>query len=165
MTPISATQGKTKDNNEETFAAAHAVDKDLYTVAGVQTDNGLGWLKIEFDRTYFINKIKIHYLFYTNWYNPSGWCAKSVENFKKCVNRDNNIDVSVYQGEVQRKSCGTLQLTYGLEQSDQIYTLPCNVRGDTVKLNKRSGLIFITEVVVTSDGEYKLSYPFDTSTF
>ena len=60
-------------------------------------------------------------------------------------------------------SCGTLQLTDGLEQSDQIYTLLCNAEGDTVKLSKRSGLIVISEVAVTSNGEYKLTYSFTYS--
>ena len=58
------------------------------------------------------------------------------------------MDVSVYQGEVQQKSCGTLQLTYGLEQSDQIYTLICNTEGDTVTLSTSKGNIAVFEVVV-----------------
>ena len=55
-------------------------------------------------------------------------------------------------GEVKQKSCGTLQLTYGLEQSDQIYTLICNTEGDTVKLSKTTGDIAVREVVVVSTG-------------
>ena len=58
-----------------------------------------------------------------------------------CVDDENNVDVSVYQGDVEKKSCGTLQLTYGLKQSDQIYTLICNAEGDTVKLSKDTGHI------------------------
>ena len=69
---------------------------------------------------------------------------------------DNNVDVSVYQGDVKQKSCGTLQLTYGLEQSDQIYTLICNSGGDTVKLSKNKGNIVVYEVqvVVISSGKF-----------
>ena len=62
--------------------------------------------------------------------------------------------MSVYQGEVKQKSCGTLQLTYGLEQSDQIYTLECNAEGDTVKLEKNRGKISLYEVVVTGSGNH-----------
>ena len=62
---------------------------------------------------------------------------------------ENNVDVSVYQGDVKQKSCGTLQLKYGLEQSDQIYTLICNSGGDTVKLSKNTGTIAVFEVAVT----------------
>ena len=62
----------------------------------------------------------------------------------------NNVDVSVYQEEVLQKSCGTLQLTEGLEQSDQIYTLICRATGDTVKLSKMSNRIEVFEVVVLS---------------
>ena len=65
------------------------------------------------------------------------------------MDRESNVDVSVYQGEAQQKSCGTLQLTYGLEQSDQIYTLACNAEGDTVKLSKDNGQIVVMEVAVT----------------
>ena len=63
----------------------------------------------------------------------------------------NNVDVSVYQGEVKQKSCGTLQLTNGLEQADQIYTLSCDSEGDTVKLSKSIGNILVAEVVVTGE--------------
>ena len=153
ITKTSVTQGKTYNNDEETWAAAHAVDKDFSTLTGTHTDNGAGWLKLEFDKTYFIHKVVIYHWFFTNWYDPSDWCVLSEDNFKRCVNRHNNVDVSVYQGEVKQKSCGTLQLTYRLEQSDQIYTLLCNTRGDTVKLSKNSGALVVAEVVVTSTGK------------
>ena len=156
ITPTKVTHGKTHNNNEESFAAVHAVDKDLSTEAATETDNGAGWLKLEFDRTYFIHKVLIYYRFYTNWYRPSGSCYESEANFRACVDQHNNVDVSVYQGEVKQKSCGTLQLTYGLEQSDQIYTLLCNTKGDTVKLSKTSGHIGVFEVAVTSTGTVKI---------
>ena len=75
---------------------------------------------------------------------------RSFDIFKSCVDSDNDVDVSVYQGEVKQKSCGTLQLTYGLEESDQIYTLLCNAEGDTVKLSKDQGNIAVWEIAVTS---------------
>ena len=84
-----------------------------------------------------------------------------MTRFQQCVNNDNNVDVSVYQGGSKQKSCGTLQLTYGLEQSDQIYTLLCNTEGDTVKLSKSTGAIAVSEVVVTSTSKYVLNgYPY-----
>ena len=156
---MKVTQGKTYNNNEEVYAAAHAVDRDLSTVAATSTDDGAGWLKLEFDRTYFIHKIIIYYWFFTNWYNPSDGCVQSEDRFQRCVDDDNNVDVSVYQGEVKQKSCGTLQLTYGLEQSDQIYTLFCNSEGDTVKLSKTAGVIAVFEVAVTRNlGNVKCLY-------
>ena len=66
-----------------------------------------------------------------------------------CVDNGKNVSVSVHQGEVKQKSCGTLNLTYGLEQSDQIYTLLCNTEGDTVKLSKDHGNIVVLEMAVT----------------
>ena len=62
--------------------------------------------------------------------------------------------MSVYHEEVQQKTlCGTLKLTYGLGQSDQIYTLICNTEGGTVKLSKNTGAIAVNEVVVIGTGK------------
>ena len=149
-------QGHTWNGDEETYAAAHAVDKDFSTRAATHTDNGAGWLKLQFDKTHFIHTVTIYSRFYTNFYSPNDECVQSEDSFKNCVDTDNNVDVSVYQGEVKQKSCGTLQLTYGLEQSDQIYTLLCNTEGDTVKLSKSTGAIAVYEVVVTSTSKYGL---------
>ena len=154
ITSTSVTQGKTHKNNEEKHAAAHAIDKDLSTYAMTDTDNGAGWIKLKFDRTYFIHKVVIYYLFYTNWYNPDDYCARLEKaRFTSCVDDDNNVDVSVYQGDDLKKSCGTLQLLYGLEQSDQIYTLLCITEGNTVKLSKDIGYITVSEVAVTTTGK------------
>ena len=152
ITPARVTHGKTYHGDEEKFAAAHAIDKDLSTRAATHTDNGAGWLKIEFDKTHFIHKVVIYYRFFTKWYHPNENCAQSEANFRDCVNIDNNVDVSVYQGEVKQKSCGTLQLTYGLKQSDQIYKFICNTEGDNVKLSKSTGNIVVFEAAVTRTG-------------
>ena len=115
-------------------------------------------MKIQFDKTYFIHKVVIYYVFYTNWYKPSDWCAQSEANFRTCVNSDSSVDVSVYQRDVKQKSCGTLQLTHGLEQSDQIYTLICKTKGDNVYLSKEASeglnLITVAEIAVTTTGKY-----------
>ena len=134
--------------------AYRATDKDLQTSAATPTDEEPGWMKLEFDKTYFINKVVIYNWFYTNWYDPLNlWCAQSEDNFKVCVDNGNNVDVSVYQGEIQQKSCGTHKLTYGLEQSDQIYTLICNTEGDTVTLSKSTpDYIVVCEVAVVKQG-------------
>ena len=147
------TQGKTYEDNEDYYAAAHVIDKDLSTLAATHTDNGAGWIKLELDKTYFIHKVVIYTRFYIDWYTKS-WCTKNEAIFKACVDSDNNVDVSVYQGEVKQKSCGTLQLTYGLEQSDQIYTLLCNTEGDTVKLSKDTGVTAIYEIAIISTSEF-----------
>ena len=113
-------------------------------------------MKLEFDRIHFIHKVQIYYRFYTNWYDPNNWCARSEANFRDCVDTDNNVDVSVYQGEVKQKSCGILQLTYGREQSNQIYALLCNTEGDNVKLSKNTGHIAVSEVATISTGTVKI---------
>ena len=154
MTPTVVTQGKTFVSDGIKYPAENAVDKDLSTMAVTNTEDGAGWIKLNFDKNYFIHKVVTYYRFYTNWYHPSDKCVQSESNFRGCVDSDNNVDVSVYQGEVKQKSCGTLQLTYGLEQSDQIYTLFCNAEGDTVKLSKSTGLITVFEVAVTKTGKF-----------
>ena len=148
------TQGKTFSGNGELYSALYAIDKDLSTLAITYTSNGDGWLKLEFDKILFIRTTIIHYIFYTNWYNPNGHCVQGIKRFKYCVNLHSDVDVSVYQGEVKQKSCGTLQLTYGLEQSDQIYTLLCNTMGNIVLFSKSTPtMLVVSEVVVISIGE------------
>ena len=151
------TQGRTLNNNEAEYTALHAIDNDLSTVANTETENGAGWLKLQFDGKYLIHKVIIYYIFYTNWFTPSDWCVQSEPNYKSCVDNHNNVDVSVYKEGVKQKLCGTLQLNYGLEQSDQIYTLICNAKGDTVKLSKNTGHLVVAEVAVISPGKI-LSY-------
>ena len=158
ITPTSVTQGKTWDNKEECCAAAHAVDKDLSTNAAAATDNGEVWLKLQLDTNHYIHKIVIYRRFYTGWYYPDEHCAQSENIFKECVDNENNVDVSVYQGEVKQKSCGTLQLSFRLGQSDQIYTLLCNAEGDMVKLSKDTGAISVQEVVVVGAGKLDMNY-------
>ena len=153
------TQGKTLGNNENRFAAAHAIDKDLSTSAVTRTSDGAGWVKLGFDETKYVHKVFVYYWFYTNWYDFTQDCAKSEDQFEICVDNDKNVDVSVYQGDVKQKSCGTLQLTYGLEQSDQIYTLLCNTEGDTVKFSKDTGNIAVLEVVITGTGNDHIKIP------
>ena len=153
ITPTKVTHGKTEADNEADFAAAHAIDGYLSTKSVTSTDNGAGWLRIDLDKTYPINKVLIYYMFVTSWYNPDSWCPKSESNFRTCVDQESNVNVKVYRGDVQQKSCETLQLTYGLEQSDQIYSLICNARGDNVILSKTSYLMEVCEVVVISSGK------------
>ena len=130
------------------------MDKDLSTEAVIDTADGAGWLRLELGADHFIHKVVIYSRFYTYGYNPNHWCLQTEARFKACVDNDNNVDVSVYQGEVKKKSCGTLQLTYRLEQSDQIYTLFCKTEGDAVKLSKSTGAISVYEIVVTGKGNY-----------
>ena len=138
------------------FGAANAVDKNLKTQAGAEAHHDGCWLKFKFDRTYFIKKIIIYWKFYTDWYDPNAWCSGNVDTFRRCVDLDTGVDVSVYQGDVKQKSCGTLQLTYGLGQSDQIYTLICNTEGDTVTLSDAQN-IAVLEVVTIAEGKISRS--------
>ena len=153
ITPKSVVQGKTKeadDGDETCCAASFATDRDLSTRA--VTENGAGWLKLHFNENHFIHKIVIYQRFYINWYISDNWCALSEPNFKQCVPIHNTVDVLLYKGNVQQKSCGTLQRTKGLAQSDQIYNFICNAEGNMVKLSQDTGGLAIFELVVISTG-------------
>ena len=154
ITPINATQEKTYEGDEERLGARLAIDKDLATGAGIGTEqkNG-GWWKADFGNVHFIHKVIIHHRFFNNWFSSeSRFCSESVSNFERCLRSHNNTAVSVYLREEKKKSCGTLKLTSGLEQSDQIYTLVCNIRGDSLILSKTTGNIGVTEVIVIGRG-------------
>ena len=129
------------------------MDRDISSQFKTHVENGEAWFKMEFGKAEFIHEVTIFTRFFTDWYRPTANCVKSIANFKSCIDESNNVDVSVYHGEVQKKSCGTLQLTYGLERADQIYTLLCNAEGDTVKLTKTKGdRIEFFQIVVTGKG-------------
>ena len=140
VTPNQATKGET--NSDVVHSAEGAIDRDLSTISFAP------WLKLEFDKTYHIEKIVIYCRFYAYWYDPDAWCVSHKSRFEQCVDNTNNVDVSVYQGDVKQGSCGTLQLTYSQIQSKQIYTLVCNIRGDTVKLTKSAVNVNVAEIVV-----------------
>ena len=112
-------------------------------------------MKLEFDKTQFIHKVIVYFRFFTNWYDPNNFCAESEANFKGCVDDGNNVNVAVYGGGSRIKACRKLELTYGLEQSDQIYSLRCNAMGDEVRLSKTTGIILVSEVVVSGKGSCK----------
>ena len=150
--PTKATNGKTFNDNTRK-AASSAVDKDLETDATLEaTTDEEAWMKLEFDREYLIDRVIVYNRFYNNWFRNTVNCVQSLENYKGCVDHLKDVEVSVYQGDVKQKSCGTLRPNYGLEQTDQIYTLICNAKGDAVKLSKNSGRFPVWEVVVTKSG-------------
>ena len=132
--------------------AYDAVDKKLDTRAA--TGGDFPWLKLEFDKEHKIHKLVIYFRFYTGWFRPEATCVSDEDAWKTCVDKGSNVDVSVYKDGVLKKSCGTLELTYGLKQSDQIYTMVCNTEGNELLLSKTSGDIKIWEIVVIGTGIY-----------
>ena len=154
ITPVTVTQQKTYQDNEDWYKTAHATDKDLSTESAAEPDNGEVWLKLQFDKTYFIHKIIIYQFFFTNWYTTDKWCVQSEGNYQECKDGHNNVDIAVHQGDELQATCGTLQLTYALNQADQIYTFICSTDGDTVLLSKTADHLSVYEIVVTSTGNF-----------
>ena len=148
--PSKVTQGKTLDDNEGSFAAKFATDQIIATMSATGTNDGAAWLKLEFDTQIFIQKIVIYYQFYKDWFTPNDNCRQSAEKFKEaCVDAHNNVDVSAGTEE-SVALCGVLQLRDRLRQTDQIYTVICNIFGDVVMLTKDEGVISVSEVVVVT---------------
>ena len=125
-----------------------AIDRNLMTKSGTEAVNGEVWFKVEYGKSHFIYKIVIYHVFF--FYKTYEWCVKTMDNYRTCKDKNNNVDVSVYPGEEHQKSCGTLQMSYGLELSDQTYTFFCDVEGDSILLSKKTLRISISEIVVTS---------------
>ena len=75
------------------------------------------------------------------------YCSQS------CKDDEAGVDIGVYEGDRFVKSCGTLTPSHDLSQSGQIYKLSCAAIGDTVVLNKTSGVIRLSEIIVNSMGE------------
>ena len=150
MLPSKVTQGKTLDDNEGSFAAKFASDQIIATMSATGTNDGTGWLKLEFETPILIQKVVIHYQFYKDWFTPNDNCRQSEEKFKEdCVDAHNNVDVSAgTEGSVAL--CGVLQLRDGLRQIDQVYTVICNIFGDVMMLTKDEGVISVSEVVVVT---------------
>ena len=95
--------------------------------------------------------------FYTGWHDASDSCVQDIDSFETCLRLRSDVRVSVYQGEVEQKTCGTIELTLGLERSDQIYIIVCDAVGDTVIFSKDSDIIEVFEIEVISNltvGEY-----------
>lgn len=67
--PNKVSQSNTSENNEDYCGAANAVDKDLSTRAATLQDlNREIWLKLEFGKSYVIDKIAIYFMFFANWF-------------------------------------------------------------------------------------------------
>ena len=117
-------------------------------------------MKLKLDGTTFIQKVVLYNRFYTDWFNADGYCVQSRENYKGCLSKVDNIEVSVYNRGTKIKSCGTLQRKTGLKQSDQIYTVPCNTKGDTVKVTQEdpNKVLVIFEIAITGKGEKSILF-------
>ena len=119
-------------------------------------NSGTVWLKLEFCKPYLIREIHIYLRFYSDWYNSSQWSAQSEDNFQKYLSETNNANFMAYKGGIKIKSCGNLQVNFGLKQSDQRYEFVCMAEGDVLMINKTYGDLTINEIVVLGTGNSKI---------
>ena len=152
----------------------HAFDRDPSTISATESKYGTGnfdpesaWLQLQLERVHFVHKVVIYGIFYTKWYNPTHWCIQSTYNFEKCIEFYTNVNVKVYLGYVEQKSCGNLELSTKQSEDDQIYTVFCNVEGDSImliseeKILGKNQQIAVREVVITGKGICHLSIYFN----
>ena len=113
-----------------------AIDRDLVTVVAAlpALSSQDIWMRFELPKLSFVDKIVIYTVFWNDYY-VKGPCHDKIDKYKGCKRAQNGTEVSVYQGEVKRKSCGTLYTTEEVEQTDQIYTIYCQVKGIAVVLS------------------------------
>ena len=114
-----------------------AVDKDLSTVVSADATSLEKdiWIRLDFPKTSFVEKVVIYLNFFTDFYYPDGRCMVDEATFRNCKESQKGLEVSVSKKE-EKKSCGTFELSLGLKRSDQIYTFDCGVKGDAVVLTK-----------------------------
>ena len=114
-----------------------AVDKDLSTVVSAEATSLKQdiWIRFDFSKTSFVDKVVIYLNFFTDFYHPTGPCMVDEATFRNCKESQKGLEVSVLKKE-EHKSCGTIDLSLGLERSDQIYTFDCGAKGNAVVLTK-----------------------------
>ena len=122
--PESAEQSKTRDDNEDKYGAAYAIDLNLYTRSNTSPgSDGTSWLKVKLADTHCIKQV--------SWYSGSGsryvtWTCS-------------NTDCTTCEGGSYQ--CGKYTLTVSSERSttdDLPLHTDCKY-GDTVTL-RRPGL-------------------------
>ena len=77
------------------------MDKDIGFTSLTYAENGGVSFDFDFDKIYFISEVTVYFVFYTDWFWPNDWFVQSLKDFKICVDENNNVDVSVYKGDVQ----------------------------------------------------------------
>ena len=120
ITPTTVSQTSPYKDNEASNNAHNAIDKDLSTSATTKESSGTAWIKLEFDKTYFVHKVIIHQNFYTDWFDPTQGCVADVAEYKACKNNNSGGTLAVYQGGELKKTCGTMTLSHGLTQAEQV---------------------------------------------
>ena len=138
ITPVSAEQSRTYEDNEEYYAASHAIDLDLDTGSKTTSgSDGTPWLKVTLDNTNCIHKVEIYsYLTWT--------CS-----FTDCLT-------------CRGSDCHLYSLTVSSERtlSDHLPTVSDCKYGDTVMIQQTfSGILSVYEVaVIAKQGGVKYWY-------
>ena len=135
------------------FTPSNIIDRDLGTEAAAKAANGLLWIKLEFGSIRYITHITYYNFFFTDWFFPSDPCMGSLSRYYGCLADNSNIIIEIKSSGKLIQTCGTVELTNGPNQSDQIYSFKCIAYGDEVLVRKNgTSTIFLSEMVVDSIG-------------
>ena len=127
ITPVSAEQPKTKNNDEVTYGAGNAIDRDKNTHSSTfPGTDGTSWLKINLGKVYCVEQVI--------WFNYDGtpfltWTCTN-NDCRKCTSSSGNY-------------CGYYTLTVSTEGTGSGLSFGSGCRyGDTVKLVEKAGKAF-----------------------
>ena len=130
ITPTSAEQSKTYKDNEETYAAAHAIDLNWDTRSLTSAgSHGKSWLKIKLSQVYCVQQVI--------WYYRSG---------------DTFLTWTCSQPQCSCKGyyCNLFTLTVISERTAPNNTTPGCKYGDTVTVERKNGDWFgVSEIAIT----------------
>ena len=139
ITPVSAEQSKTADDNKGRNTADHAIDLDLNTWS--HTTYGSSWLEVKLEKTFCILQVI--------WYNQDG----NPDHTWTC----SSTDCSTCQGYY----CSSYTLTVSIERgsTDDLPLVPHCKYGDTVKLQRSySGYLSVYELAVIGEQGKNIRY-------
>ena len=144
-----------KASKHKIHLPAYAFDKRLDTLAKANlAKDGISmkvWIEADLGKNYFIYGVKIVARYYNGFFNPSSTCVADMEAYRSCIDKENNVRIGVWQDQ-QLVECGILEMNYGLKQSDQTYTVPCNMEARAVRLYKDTEHIAVLEIVILGVG-------------
>ncbi|XP_063682133.1 uncharacterized protein LOC134817001 isoform X2 [Bolinopsis microptera] len=145
-------------DNYTQFPPANAFDRHLYTCVALTSTELYGgpslWLKVNLGDLYMVKNVTVYTVFEDDWffYPPRRYgCHTNNGDYENCKEAEINSVITLYDGETEVKECGVLAISAAdTLQADQIYTVTCNGRGDSIILSAGTSALRICEVVVES---------------
>ncbi|XP_063689464.1 uncharacterized protein LOC134822364 [Bolinopsis microptera] len=149
ITPVETRLNGIRDESE----TPHLFDSNLATFVKVnpETAKELSWIDLDLGGLHHVTRIVIYQIFSLDACGgtQSDWCLESDSNYKKCKTKFyNNTVIDAYKNKGRVANVGKLELNNGPTLTDQTYTFDTNFIGDQLILQKGSGTISISEIII-----------------